>query len=114
MPDTLEELLKFRGVGRKIANIVLSIMGKPAIGVDTHVYRIIKDRWKLLENAKGPLDVERFLMENLPQETWGKVNLLLVAFGQAICKPKKPRCEICPLADECPYYLGKGNKPLKE
>jgi endonuclease-3 len=108
VPDTLEELLKFRGVGRKIANIVLSIMGKPAIAVDTHVYRIIKDRWKLLENAKGPIDVERFLMENLPQETWGKVNLLLVAFGQAICKPQKPRCEICPLTDECPYYSSKG------
>ncbi len=105
VPDNLEELLKFRGVGRKVANIVLSIMGKPAIAVDTHVYRILKQRWKLAEKAKTPLDVERFLMENLPESMWGKVNFLLVAFGQAICKPQKPRCEICPLREECPYHF---------
>jgi Predicted EndoIII-related endonuclease len=105
VPDTLEELLKFRGVGRKVANIVLSIMGKPAIAVDTHVYRIITKRWRILEEAKDPFEVEKFLMENLPKEMWIKVNVLLVAFGQAICKPQKPKCEICPLKEECPYYL---------
>jgi len=105
VPGTLEELLKFRGVGRKVANIVLSIMGKPAIAVDTHVYRIITKRWRILEEAKDPFEVEKFLMENLPKEMWIKVNVLLVAFGQAICKPQKPKCEICPLKEECPYYL---------
>ncbi len=108
VPDSLDELLKFRGVGRKVANIVLSVaFGKPAIAVDTHVFRIIKYRWKLLENAKKPEDVERFLMENIPKEKWSVVNKLLVAFGQAICKPKNPKCEICPLAEHCPYYSAK-------
>ncbi|MEO0138992.1 MAG: endonuclease III [candidate division WOR-3 bacterium] len=109
VPDSLDELLKFRGVGRKVANIVLSVaFGKPAIAVDTHVFRIIKDRWKLLESAKKPEDVEKFLMENLPKEKWSVVNKLLVAFGQAICKPKNPKCEICPLSEYCPYHSAKG------
>ncbi len=104
VPDTLEELLKFRGVGRKVANIVLyNAFGKPAVGVDTHVFRIIKERWQLLPDAKKPEDVERFLMENLPRRMWGEVNRYLVGFGQAICKPINPRCEICPLRRECPY-----------
>ncbi len=104
VPDTLEELLTFRGVGRKVANIVLyNAFGKPAVGVDTHVFRIIKERWQLLPEAKKPEDVERFLMENLPREMWGEVNRYLVGFGQAICKPVNPRCETCPLREECPY-----------
>ncbi len=104
VPDTLEELLTFKGVGRKVANIVLyNAFGKPAVGVDTHVYRIVKERWKLLPNAKKPEDVERFLMEHLPQEMWGEVNRYLVGFGQAICKPVNPKCDICPLREECPY-----------
>jgi len=108
VPDKFEELIKFRGVGRKIANIILStVYKKPAIAVDTHVYRIIKHRWKLVEDAKKPEDIEDFLMKNLPINTWNKVNRLLVAFGQSICKPLKPKCDICPLSDDCPYYSSK-------
>ncbi|NPB04540.1 MAG: endonuclease III [Thermotogae bacterium] len=104
VPDTLEELLKFRGVGRKVANIVLyNAFGKPAVGVDTHVFRIVKDRWGLLPDAKEPEEVERFLMENLPKNMWGKANRYIVAFGQAICKPVRPQCDTCPLRKECPY-----------
>ncbi len=108
VPDKFEELIKFRGVGRKIANIILStVYEKPAIAVDTHVYRIIKDRWKFVEDAKGPKDIEDFLMKNLPMDMWNKVNRWLVAFGQSICKPLKPRCEVCPLSDDCPYHSSK-------
>ncbi|NPA80326.1 MAG: endonuclease III [Thermotogae bacterium] len=104
VPDTLDELLKFRGVGRKVANIVLyNAFGKPAVGVDTHVFRIITERWRLLPDAKRPEDVERFLMESLPKDMWGEVNRYLVAFGQAICKPQNPRCDVCPLRQKCPY-----------
>ncbi len=104
VPDNLEELLRFRGVGRKVANIVLyNAFGKPAVAVDTHVFRIIKERWKVLPEAKRPEDVERFVMEVLPKDMWGKVNVYMVAFGQAVCKPKNPSCEVCPLRDECPY-----------
>lgn len=114
VPDSLEGLLKFKGVGRKVANIVLSVaFEKPAVAVDTHVFRIIKDRWKLLEDAKKPEDIERFLMENLPKEKWAVANKLLVAFGQAICKPKNPKCGICPLSEHCPYYSTKGKNIRK-
>jgi len=89
-----------------VANIVLyNAFGKPAVGVDTHVYRIIKERWRFLPNAKKPEDVEKFLMEYLPREMWGEVNRYLVGFGQAICKPVNPKCDICPLKEECPYAV---------
>jgi len=88
VPDTLEELLKFRGVGRKVANIVLSIMGKPAIAVDTHVYRIITKRWRILEEAKDPFEVEKFLMENLPKEMWIKVTCYLWHSDRPYANPK--------------------------
>ncbi|MDW8033258.1 MAG: endonuclease III [Aquificaceae bacterium] len=104
VPDRLEELLKLKGVGRKVANIVLSEgFGKPAIAVDVHVHRV-SNRWGLLK-TKTPEETERALMDILPQEYWRDYNRLLVAFGQTICKPLKPRCGECPLKEWCDYYL---------
>jgi len=102
VPNTLEGLLKLKGVGRKVANIVLvEAFGKPAIGVDTHVHRIC-NRWKLV-NTKTPEQTEKALTQILPKEYWMDFNRLLVAFGQTICRPVKPRCDVCPVRTFCDF-----------
>jgi len=102
VPNTLEGLLKLKGVGRKVANIVLvEAFGKPAIGVDTHVHRIC-NRWKLV-STKTPEQTEKVLTQILPKEYWMDFNRLLVAFGQTICKPIKPKCDVCPIREFCEF-----------
>ncbi|HTW92535.1 MAG TPA: endonuclease III [bacterium] len=101
VPRTLAELLELPGVGRKVANIVLSQgYGLPAIAVDTHVQRI-SNRLDLVRTAR-PVDTERGLMETLPRHIWKDWNHLLVALGQTICRPRMPLCSICPLTRLCP------------
>lgn len=100
VPDTLEELTKLPGVGRKVGNLVLSKgYNKPAIVVDVHVHRIV-NRWCLVK-TKNPTETEFKLMEIAPKELWSEINYLLVAFGQTICTPQKPKCEICPVEKYC-------------
>ncbi len=104
VPNNMEDLLKLKGVGRKVANIVLSEgFNKPAIAVDTHVHRI-SNRWGLVR-TKSPEETEKALMEILPMDYWRDFNRLLVAFGQTICKPIKPKCQDCPVRDWCDYVL---------
>ena len=103
LPDRLEELVKFPGVGRKIANIILiHAFGKDAIAVDTHVHRIA-NLLGLVE-TKRPEQTEKELKKIVPQRLWRKINYLLVGLGQTICKPKNPDCENCPLKELCEYY----------
>ena len=100
VPDTLEELLALPGVGRKTANLVLSEgFGKPAICVDTHVHRIT-NRLGFVK-TRTPEQTERELRQRVPVEWWPKINFLLVAFGQSICRPIGPRCDACPVAHLC-------------
>jgi len=100
VPQSLEELLRLPGVGRKVANLVLADgYGIPAICVDTHVHRIT-NRWCLIK-TKTPEQTERELMRVLPQEYWIVINRLLVAFGQRICTPQRPKCDICPIEAYC-------------
>lgn len=100
VPETEEDLLALPGVGRKTANLVLSLaFGKPAICVDTHVHRIT-NRLGLVA-TKTPEETERALQKILPEDLWGKVNKLLVLFGQNVCLPRNPRCTICPIAAFC-------------
>lgn len=102
VPDRLEDLLKLKGVGRKVANLVLSEGYQiPAICVDTHVHRIT-NRWCLVK-TKRPEETELKLMEILPKEYWIEFNKLLVAFGQTLCKPLKPLCGVCPIREYCDY-----------
>ncbi len=100
VPKTREELLKLPGVGRKVANLVLADgYNIPAICVDTHVHRIT-NRWCLIK-TKTPEQTERELMKILPKEYWIVINRLLVAFGQRICTPQRPKCGECPIESFC-------------
>ena len=99
-PDTLDELLALPGVGRKTANLVLSVgFGKPAICVDTHVHRI-SNRTGWVE-TKTPEETELALMKKLPVEYWAVINRLLVSFGQRICAPVSPFCSKCSIVEYC-------------
>lgn len=100
IPDTIEELVKLPGVGRKTANLVLSVaFDKPAICVDTHVHRIM-NIWGYVK-TKTPLETEMALRQKLPRNYWKKVNRVLVAFGQGKCKPVAPHCDDCILESDC-------------
>ncbi|MCJ7542649.1 MAG: endonuclease III [Desulfobacterales bacterium] len=102
VPQTLDELVKLPGVGRKTANVVLgSAFDIPGIVVDTHVARISK-RLGLTEN-KNPVKIEYDLMEIIPREKWNVFSLQLIYFGRAICKARKPLCPTCPLYDLCEF-----------
>jgi endonuclease-3 len=101
VPDSIDELLEFRGVGRKTANLVLSLgYGKPAICVDIHVHRI-SNRWGYVD-TKGPYETEMALRKKLPRRYWIEYNSLLVALGQQICRPLSPICSRCPVSGYCP------------
>ena len=110
VPRTLEELAELPGVGRKVANIVLSQgFGLPAIAVDTHVQRIT-NRLDLARTTR-PIDTERALMGILPRGYWRDWNRLLVALGQTLCRPQRPRCPACPLSRFCPKRGVASGKP---
>lgn len=96
VPDEVNELLKLKGVGRKTANLVVTLgFGKPGICVDTHVHRIC-NRWGYVR-TKTPEETEFALRAKLPHEYWLTINDLLVTFGQNQCTPVSPRCSTCPL-----------------
>ncbi|MBI3322838.1 MAG: endonuclease III [Candidatus Omnitrophica bacterium] len=100
VPDDLEELLTITGVGRKTANLVVTLAyRKPGICVDTHVHRIT-NRWGYVR-TKTPEQTEFALRAILPRRHWIVLNDLLVAFGQHVCHPTSPRCSRCPLASMC-------------
>ena len=100
VPDEIDELLKLKGVGRKTANLVVTLgFGKPGICVDTHVHRICS-RWGYVR-TKTPEETEFALRERLPAEYWLSINDLLVTFGQNHCHPVSPRCSTCRLAHLC-------------
>ena len=104
VPDTIEELVKFNGVGRKTANLVLSQgFNKPAICVDVHVHRIFNRLGYVC--TKNPEETEFALREKLPQKYWIDINTLMVTHGQNICKPTKPKCSECPIANYCAKIL---------
>lgn len=101
VPDDYDKLIKLPGVGSKTANCVLVYAFKvPAIPVDTHVHRI-SNRLGWVK-TKNPNKTEQALKEVVPKDLWIKLNRLFVRFGQQICIPIRPKCEICPINDTCP------------
>jgi endonuclease III len=102
VPDTLEGLIKLPGVGRKTANCMLNYaFNKPAIAVDIHVHRI-SNRLGWV-NTQNEFQTEEKLMKIISPSFWGKVNLLLVDYGQRVCFPIKPDCEACKIQKYCNY-----------
>ncbi len=105
VPDTMDELLKLNGVGRKTANIVM-VYGhnKEGMPIDTHCHRI-PNRLGWI-TTKTPEQTEEALRQLLPKRYWQDFNDLFVSFGQNICKPVGPRCGECPVSKQCRYYRG--------
>lgn len=108
VPDDIDELLTLNGVGRKTANLVVTVAyHKPGICVDTHVHRIANRLgWA---QTKTPEDTERRLRQILPRRYWIDINDQLVTFGQNICQPVSPWCSECPLEKKCPK-IGVGRR----
>lgn len=99
-PSEIEDLVKFNGVGRKTANLVVARgFNKPAICVDVHVHRIFNRLGYV--KTKNPEETEFALREKLPVKHWIDINTLLVTHGQNVCKPQKPNCAECPIAEYC-------------
>lgn len=101
VPDNRKDLMKLAGVGRKTANVVMSVaFGEPAIAVDTHVERVAKRlgicRWK-----DSVLEVERTLMRRIPEEEWSVTHHRFIFFGRYHCKARNPNCSECPLLSLC-------------
>ena len=103
VPRTREELVQLAGVGRKTANVVLSVaFGLPAFAVDTHVERISK-RLQMVKQSASVLEVEETLCKKLPKDLWGKAHHWMIFFGRYHCIARKPKCANCPLLDICAY-----------
>ncbi|HXG52562.1 MAG TPA: endonuclease III [candidate division Zixibacteria bacterium] len=100
VPDEIDELLKLKGVGRKTANLVVTLgYHKPGICVDTHVHRIT-NRWGYVR-TRTPHETEFALRARLPKRYWIEFNDLLVSFGQHLCRPISPMCSSCPIRKYC-------------
>lgn len=100
VPDNFNDLIKLKGVGRKVANVVLAYaFNKDVIAVDTHVHRVA-NRLGIV-NAKTPEETEKALKNVVPRRFWKDINHLFVNFGKKVCKPVKPNCKACPIRKFC-------------
>ena len=106
----MEALVKLPGVGRKTANVILSVIfGKAAMAVDTHVFRV-SNRIGLTNDSPNPLVTEKTLVKHIPEELVGKAHHWLILHGRYVCKARKPECEKCSLTEICRYYSNHNNK----
>ena len=104
VPGTLEELTRIPGVGRKTANVILSVIfGKAAMAVDTHVFRVA-NRIGLTDNSPNPLATEKTLVANIPESLIGKAHHWLILHGRYVCTARKPKCHECGVRPYCKYY----------
>jgi len=106
-PDALQQL---PGVGRKTANVIASVVyNKPAMAVDTHVFRI-SERLGLTTNSKSPLETEKALTQLFPPELIPKAHHWLILHGRYVCVARKPKCDECGIREWCRYYEGVSKK----
>lgn len=104
IPDTREELLTLSGVGRKTANVILSVLHQqPTMAVDTHVFRVA-ERIGLTYHSKTPLETEKTLIRHIPQELIPDAHHWLILHGRYVCLARKPQCERCGIRAYCRYY----------
>lgn len=112
VPRTMQELLEFPGVGRKVAGCVrVYAFGEPEIPVDTHVHRIANRLGWV--RTRTPQETERALRRIVPRRLWGIVNEVLVAHGKAVCRPRGPRCGACPARGSCARRGIRGPRPAE-
>ena len=101
VPDTMDELVMLRGVGRKTANVILGVaFKKPGFAVDTHVTRL-SQRLKLTASS-DPVEIEKDVCGMVPDKDWSEFGLRLILHGRAVCVARKPKCDKCVLNDFCP------------
>ena len=104
VPDNMEELVELPGVGRKTANVIMSVVyDQPNMAVDTHVFRV-SARIGLTTNAKTPLQTEQQLLKYIPSELVSTAHHWLILHGRYVCVARRPKCEICGLKPVCKYY----------
>jgi endonuclease-3 len=107
VPDNIIDLMKLPGVGKKTANVVVSVaFGKPAMPVDTHVFRVA-NRIGLTNNSKNPLETEKELVKHIPEKFLSKAHHWLILHGRYVCMARKPHCENCGIKKYCKYFTGK-------
>lgn len=105
VPSQLEDLQRLPGVGRKTANVVMSVIyNLPAMAVDTHVFRVSHRLGLVSKTATTPLAVEKELVRYIPEELVNKAHHWLILHGRYICVARHPKCGICPLTEICAYY----------
>lgn len=111
VPGEVEQLIKLPGVGRKTANVIASVIfDKPAMAVDTHVFRV-SARLGLTVNAKNPLQAEQQLVKNIPESLIPKAHHWLILHGRYTCLARNPQCVICKLQEFCKYFEKNFSKP---
>lgn len=109
VPDDLDSLVSLPGVGRKTANVILSVVfDRAAMAVDTHVFRV-SERIGLTTGSKNPLQTERELIANIPEHLIGRAHHWLILHGRYVCKARRPDCLNCGLTSVCRHY-GRENK----
>ncbi len=114
VPDTVEELEKLPGVGRKTANVITSVIHQqPNMAVDTHVFRV-SARIGLTLHAKNPLQAEKQLIAHIPKELIHKAHHWLILHGRYICVARRPKCEVCGLRSACKFYKTDMRHVVKE
>ena len=105
VPSSIEELQRLPGVGRKTANVVVSVIyNQPAMAVDTHVFRVSHRLGLVPRTATTPLAVEKALVKHIPELLIPKAHHWLILHGRYICVARQPKCAICPLTSWCKYY----------
>ena len=104
VPDDIKELQKLPGVGRKTANVILSVVyDKPAMAVDTHVFRV-SARIGLTTNSKTPLETEKQLVKYIPEDLLSIAHHWLILHGRYVCMARKPKCEKCGITEYCKFF----------
>ncbi|MDE6084453.1 MAG: endonuclease III [Muribaculaceae bacterium] len=104
IPQSLDELVKLPGVGRKTANVMLSVVwNKAAMAVDTHVFRV-SERIGLTTNSKTPLATEKRLVKYIPSDKIAKAHHWLILHGRYVCTARNPKCRNCAISDYCRYF----------
>lgn len=113
VPSTMEELLRLPGVGRKTANVMLSVIfDRPAMAVDTHVFRVA-ERIGLTYRSRTPLQTEQTLVRHIPEADIPRAHHWLILHGRYVCKARRPECTRCFLTEACRYYANTAKTTTK-